>query len=270
VWYAPGSPFPAGCKILQIEAAPSRLAYNFALDAGVVADAGAALQALEAALPKIDGAAKRNEALKAQKDAEEAAQKSRVEKAWSRTPTSMARCMAELRAGTPCDAVVVDETITANLDLFKTFTFKGADDYYSGRGGGIGQGLAGALGVAAAQGKRPVLCLSGDGSSMYSIQALWTAAHHELPIVFVILANREYRVLKHNIDAYRARFDVKSNKPYMHMDLTDPTMGFVEMAKGMGVAGTRVIKAGDIKPAVAAAFATGQPHLVEIEIEGKR
>ena len=57
VWYAPGSPFPAGCKVLQIEAAPSRLAYNFAVDAGVVADVGAALEALEAALPKIDGAA---------------------------------------------------------------------------------------------------------------------------------------------------------------------------------------------------------------------
>ena len=98
---------------------------------------------------------------------------------------------------------MVDETITANLDLFKTFTFTGPGDYYSGRGGGIGQGVAGAIGVAVAEPKRPILCLSGDGSSMYSIQALWTAAHHDLPIVFVILANREYRVLKHNIDAYR-------------------------------------------------------------------
>ena len=70
---------------------------------------------------------------------------------------------------------------------------------------------------------------------MYSIQALWTVAHHDLPIVFVILANREYRVLKHNIDAYRQRFDVKSNKPYMHMDLTGPVLGFVDLAKGMGV-----------------------------------
>jgi len=270
VWYAPGSPFPAGCKVLQIEAAPSRLAYNFAVDAGVVADVGAALEALEAALPKIDGAAKRNEALKAQKESDEAAQKARIEKAWARSPTSMARCMAEIKAGSPQDVVVVDETITANLDLFKTFTFKGPGDYYSGRGGGIGQGVAGALGVAVASTRRPILCLSGDGSSMYSIQALWTAAHHDLPIVFVILANREYRVLKHNIDAYRARFDVKSNKPYAHMDLTGPVLGFVDMARGMGIAGTHVTKADDIQKAVAAAFASGKPHLIEIEIEGKR
>jgi len=272
VWYGPGSPFAAGTKVLQVEASPSRLAYNFALDAGVVSDVGVALEALVSALDgaEVAGAKQRNAALEAQKDAEDAAQKARVEKAWSRTPTSMARAMAEIRAGSPKDVVVVDETITANLDLFKTFTFADPGDYYSGRGGGIGQGLAGAIGVAVAETKRPILCISGDGSSMYSIQALWTAAHHDLPIVFVILANREYRVLKHNIDAYRARFDVKSNKPYMHMDLTGPTMGFVDMAKGMGVAGTYVSKADDIKTAVAAAFKSGKPHLVEIEIEGKR
>ncbi|MBS0224536.1 MAG: thiamine pyrophosphate-binding protein [Proteobacteria bacterium] len=271
VWYGPGSPFAPGTKVLQIEAAPSRLAYNFALDAGLVADPKAALEALAAAI-EVDAtlARKRGDALRAQREAEDAAQKARVEKAWSRSPTSMARAMAEIRAGSPKDVVVVDETITANLDLFKTFTFKGAGDYFSGRGGGIGQGVAGALGVAVADTKRPILCLSGDGSSMYSIQALWTAAHHDLPIVFVILANREYRVLKHNIDAYRARFDVKSNKPYMHMDLTGPALGFVDLAKGMGVAGTHVTKADDIKAAVASAFKSGKPHLLEIEIEGKR
>lgn len=271
VWYAPGSPFAPGTKVLQIEPGASRLAYNFALDAGVLADVDAALEALDAAVT-VDAAAakKRSEALKAQREAEDAAQKARVEKAWSRSPTSMARAMAEIRAGAPKDVVIVDETITANLDLFKTFSFSGPGDYYSGRGGGIGQGLAGAIGVAVAQTKRPILCLSGDGSSMYSIQALWTAAHHDLPIVFIILANREYRVLKHNIDAYRARFDVKSNKPYMHMDLGGPTMGFVDMAKGMGVAGTYVSKADDIMSAVAAAFSSGKPHLIEVEIEGKR
>jgi benzoylformate decarboxylase len=272
VWYGPGSPFPPGCKVLQIEAAPPRMAYNFAVDAGVIADLDAALEALWQTTTGINGAAARarQDAFRAQKQADDAAQKARVEKAWSRTPTSMARVMAELKAASPANVVVVDETITANLDLFKTFTFASAADYYSGRGGGIGQGVAGALGVAVAEPGRPILCLSGDGSSMYSIQALWTAAHHDLPIVFVILANREYRVLKHNIDAYRARFDVKSNKPYMHMDLSGPVLGFVDLAKGMGVAGTHVTRAEDIQKAVAAAFKSGKPHLIEIEIEGKR
>jgi benzoylformate decarboxylase len=272
VWYAPGSPFPKGCKVLQIEPAAPRLAYNFAVDAGVIADVDAALEALWLTTTGINGAAARarQESFRAQKQADDAAQKARVQKAWSRTPTSMPRAMAELRAAAPDNVIVVDETITANLDLFKTFSFSGPMDYFSGRGGGIGQGVAGALGVAVAEPGRPILCISGDGSSMYSIQALWTAAHHDLPIVFVILANREYRVLKHNIDAYRARFDVKSNKSYMHMDLSGPVLGFVDMARGMGVPGTLVTKADDIQRAVAAAFRTGKPHLIEIEIEGKR
>jgi benzoylformate decarboxylase len=272
VWHAPGSPFPAGCRVLQIEAGGPRMAYNFAVDAGVTADVAASLHALWEATTGVAGSAvrARQAAFRQQKDQEAAAQKARVEKAWSRTPTSMARAMAEIRNGAPADVIVVDETITANLDLFKTFSFRGSHDYFSGRGGGIGQGVAGALGVAAAGLGRPVLCLSGDGSSMYSIQALWTAAHHDLPIVFVILANREYRVLKHNIDAYRQRFGVKSNKPYMHMDLSGPVLGFADLARGMGVAGTRVTNAEDIQPAVAAAFRSRQPHLVEIEIEGKR
>ena len=75
---------------------------------------------------------------------------------------------------------------------------------------------------------------------MYSIQALWTAASHRLPIVFIILANAEYRILKHNLDIYRRRFDVATNHPYVQMDLVDPPLGFVEMAAGMGVTGTRV------------------------------
>jgi benzoylformate decarboxylase len=258
--------------VLQIEPAPSRLAYNFAVDVGVVADVDSAFEALWQTTTGVNGAEARarQERFRAQKQADDAAQKARVEKAWSRTPTSMARAMAEIRNGAPDNVVVVDETITANLDLFKTFSFAGPGDYYSGRGGGIGQGVAGAIGVAVAETRRPILCLSGDGSSMYSIQALWTAAHHDLPIVLVILANREYRVLKHNIDAYRQRFEVKSNKPYMHMDLTGPVLGFVDLAKGMGVAGTHVAKAKDIQGAVAAAFRSGKPHLIEIEIEGKR
>ena len=276
VWYAPGAPFAAGARVLQIEEASSRLARNFALDAGVLGAAGPSLEALDAALAtgataEFTIAAKaRLAALEARKEADGAAHKLRLDKAWARSPTSMPRALAEIRSGAPANAVVVDETITANLDLFASFTFAGPDDYFSGRGGGIGQGLAGAVGVAVARRGRPVLCVSGDGSAMYSIQALWTAAHHDLPIVFVILANREYRVLKHNIDAYRQRFDVGSGHPYMHMDLTRPALAFVDMARGMGVVGTQVAQAGDIRAAVAAAFATGKPHLVEIEIEGKR
>ena len=113
------------------------------------------------------------------------------------------------------------------------------------------------------------MCLSGDGSAMYSIQALWTAAHHRLPIVFVILANAEYRILKHNLDIYRRRFEVATNHPYVQMDLVDPPLGFVEMAAGMGVAGVRVTEPDELAAAVREALDSGAPRLIEVAVEGK-
>ena len=104
---------------------------------------------------------------------------------------------------------------------------------------------------------------------MYTIQSLWTAAHLQLHIVFVILANREYRVLKHNLDIYRLRFDASSNRPYPHMDLT-PTLDFTAIARGMGVAGQRVDDPDRLHAAVSAAIAAGGPHLIEVVVSGKQ
>lgn len=276
VWFAAGDPFPDGAVVVQLEESHQRLAFNFAPQAGLVGDMRQLLSALDDGLKSAadDGyraaAAGRNASLRALKDSETAAYSARVEKAWGRTPISMPRAMAEIHAALPANAVVVDESITANIDLARTFDFAAPGDYYSGRGGGIGQGLAGALGVKLAHPDRPVVAISGDGSAMYSIQSLWTAAHHQLAIVFVILANREYRVLKHNLDTYRQRFAERANHPYPHMDLMAPELGFVDMARGMGVPGTTVSNPDDVRGAIERAFAAGGPQLVEVVIEGKR
>jgi benzoylformate decarboxylase len=276
VWYAPGSPFPPSAKVIQIEEAPARLAYNHAVDLGLVGDLGSALDALESAIAAgatsdYRARVERTEAANAaRKRQEKEAQEQRARKAWDRLPISMPRVMAEIAKALPREAIVVDESITASIDLARTLDFARPGDFFGGRGGGIGQGLAGAIGVKVARPDRPVICISGDGSAMYSIQALWTAAHHGLAIVFVILSNREYRILKHNIDVYRQRFDIRSNRAYQHMDLTGPDLGFVDMARGMGVAGTAVTMPEDIGPAIEAALKSGKPHVVDITIEGKQ
>ncbi len=276
VWFTPGGPFPDGAKILQIEDNSARLAYNHRLDAGATGNVREGLAMLGQTLARDGGAAlqatakKRNAELAAMKAREVAAQKERAQKAWTREPASMPRVMAEIRDAMPKNAIIVDETITASIDLARTIDFAEPGDYFGTKGGGIGQGLSGALGVQIAEPGRPVLCLSGDGSAMYSIQALWTAAHLDLPIVFAILVNREYRVLKHNIDVYRQKFGITSQEPYAHMDLARPALGFVEMAAGMGVAGTRATRPDEIGPALRRAFEAKRPHLVEIAIEAKR
>jgi benzoylformate decarboxylase len=276
IWYAPGGHIPAGAAVAQIEESAERLAFNNRLDAGVVGDMAASLGALVSALTSQApqdykrAAQGRNQALAELRASEKEAYRARVEKSWNREPTSMPRVTAELRRGLPDNVVVVDESITASLDLARAFDYRGFGDYFGGRGGGIGQGLAGAIGVKVAMSDRPVVAISGDGSAMYSIQALWTAAHHRLAIVFVILANREYRILKHNTDVWRQNFQASTQHPYQQMDLAGPEFDFVRMAAGMGVEGVRVEKADDIAPALSKAVAANRPYLVEIAIEGKR
>ena len=276
VWWAAGSPFPEGARVIQLEASLKPAGWNHAVDAGVVGALDASLRALDAAIASgadsawLATAAARRAALADQKAREAEAYSARAAKAWARLPISMPRVMAELARATPADALIVEESITASVDFAAAFQLDADERFLGARGGGIGQGLAGAIGASVGHPGRPVLCLSGDGSAMYSIQALWTAAHHDLPIVFVILCNREYRVLKHNLDIYRQRFDAASDKPYPHMDLGGPAMGFVEMAAGMGVPGVRIDQPDAVGPTIAQAFAAGGPRLVEIRIEGKR
>lgn len=276
IWFTEGGHIPKGAALIQVEASPERLALNHRLDAGLVGDLAASLAALTAAVragasAQFEAAAqRRNGTLAELRAREKEAYKARLEKAWNREPPSMPRVTAELRRGLPDNVVVVDESITASLDLARAFDYRGFGDYFGGRGGGIGQGLAGAIGVKVAMPDRPVVAVSGDGSAMYSIQALWTAAHHKLAIVFVVLANREYRILKHNVDVWRQNFQAGTQHPYQQMDLAGPALDFVHLAAGMGIEAVRVEKADGIAPALAKAVAANRPYLVEIAIEGKR
>ena len=275
VWYAPGGPFPPGAKVLQIEESTERLARNHGLDAGLIAGLKPALEAIRVQVEAERSAAyaaearERNQVFVNFHEKERADRRARLTAIKDRRPMPVPIMLEALAAAVPEDVVIVEEAITGSPEIPKAFSFGGHGDYFCGRGGGIGQGIAGALGVKLAMPERPMVCLSGDGSAMYSIQALWTAAHHRLPIVFVILANAEYRILKHNLDIYRKRFGVATNHPYVQMDLVDPPLGFVEMAAGMGVAGTRVTEPDELAEAVKEGLASGAPYLIEAAVEGK-
>src|SRR4029077_15405868 len=257
IWYASGSHLPDSAIVVQLEESSARLAFNQRLDAGIVGDMAASLAALAAEVrsrqsPEFRQAAHgRNDALAELSAREKEAHRSRLEKSCNRERSARARVMAELRRGLPEDAVIVDESITASLDLARTFDYRGFGDYFGRRGGGIGQGLAGAIGVKVAMPDRPVVAVSGDGSAMYSIQSLWSPAHHKLAIVFVVLVNREYRILKHNVDVWRQNFQPGTQHPYQQMDLAGPALDFVRLAAGMGVEGVRVEKPDMIAPTLA-------------------
>jgi len=274
VWYDGVAPIPAGTRSLQIENDASRLACNFPVTLGVAGNLQNVLAALNQHLSKAgtdykQAASNRNRTqaeIRAEQDAQANAA---LKKLMDANPMSPARAIHELSMALPEQTIVVDESITTSLDVGGRLRYEQPGDYYGARGGGIGQGIAGALGVQVAHPDRRVVAISGDGSAMYSIQAFWSAAHHHLPIVFVVLSNREYRVLKHNLDIYRKRFDIGSNKPYPHMDLTNPDLRFCDLGHGMGIDGELVSDPAEIGPALTRAFAANAPFIVEIVISGK-
>lgn len=275
VWHDPTPHIPNGAKVLHLENNRSRLAHSLPVDLGIVGDLKSTLGALTSALGNAESsyqkaAQSRNQSLLAEHGEITARATAALEKLWDTRPMAPMRAVHEIARALPDNAILVDESITASLDVAHQFNERRAGDYFGGRGGGIGQGLAGAIGVQVAQPERRVVAISGDGSAMYSIQALWSAAHHQLPILFIILSNREYRVLKHNLDIYRSRFDIRSNKPYPHMDLTNPTLGFPQLAQGMGVDGETIEDPEDIGPAMTRALATNAPYLLEIVVSGKQ
>lgn len=275
VWFDDEPFFAPDTIVVQADRTARRLAGNFPVHAAIDGRLSDALTALTAAVEAHANEAFRDAATarRAALDAGHADARTAFEAAVTRDadvrPMPAAVALAALARALPDDIVVVDETITAFGEVPRAFDLRRAGDYYATRGGGIGQGVAGALGVAAAEPERTVVALTGDGSAMYSIQALWTAAHHGLRLVFVVLSNREYRVLKHNLDTYRQRFGVPTDRPYPHMNLTEPALGFVDLAKGMGVAGGTAASPAEIESVVSRALTTNGPSLVELIVAGR-
>ena len=134
----------------------------------------------------------------------------------------------------PADCAVVDEAITTGVYVrgFHHWTEPGR--YYFCKGGGLGWGMPASLGVSLAHGKQlPVLCVVGDGSAMYSPQALWTAAHEQLPVVFAVVNNRQYLILKNNLRIMKG--EAAATGRYVAMDIVDPPVDYVGLAASLGV-----------------------------------
>ncbi len=167
-----------------------------------------------------------------------------------------------LAALLPEDAIVVDEGITTSRFLTPPTKTARPHDWLCLMGGAIGSGLPLATGAAVACPDRKVVCLTGDGSAMYTLQCLWTMARENLDVVTLVFANRGYQILRLELANVGVN-DVGRNAQRM-FDVEGPVLDWVALAKGHGVAGTRVIDADGLVAALQAAFATPGPHLIEV------
>ncbi len=162
----------------------------------------------------------------------------------------------------PERAIVVDEAITSGLMLGVMTAGCPRHDLLTLTGGAIGQGLPNAVGAAIACPDRPVVALVGDGSAMYTIQALWTMAREQLDVTVVVFNNASYSVLNVELERVGARQEAGS-KARAQLDLHAPVLDFARLAQGMGVHAVRAASAEDFCTAFAYALAQPGPHLIE-------
>jgi len=165
----------------------------------------------------------------------------------------------------PENAILVDEANTSGLMLPVMTAGAPAHDLLTLTGGAIGQSLPNAVGAAIACPERPVLALVGDGSAMYTNQALWTMARENLDITVVVLANAAYSILNVELQRVGAR-DSGGPKARSQLDLTGPNLDFARMAQGMGVHAVRTDTTEDFCKAMEYAFGQPGPHVIEAVI----
>ena len=176
------------------------------------------------------------------------------------SPLNVAHVLQTLAKIRASDAIIVEEAPTARVVMHEVFPILHPASFYTMASGGLGYGIAAAVGVAMAQPLRKVIAIIGDGSAMYSIQALWTAAQLGLNITFIILNNRRYAAM--------VRFGGVLGFPAdAHLPGTDiPGLDFVAIAHGHGCSGVRVDDATELKATVSTALATKGPVLVEVVV----
>jgi benzoylformate decarboxylase len=158
----------------------------------------------------------------------------------------------------PRDAVIVEEAPSHRNDLHDYLPIRHSNSFYTGASGGLGYSLPAAVGIALADTSRRIIGLLGDGSSMYSVQGLWTAVQHRLPITFVILNNREYAALK----SFSRMFNTTD---FTGVDL--PGIDICAIARGYGCQTLRVDKASDLAAALAQSFDSSGPVVIDVIVD---
>ena len=262
---------PPGAKLVQIDTNAWELSKNVPADVPILADPKAALAELAELLRRRqtpDGA--RAAASRAQEAAEQT--RARRERArardrerWDSVPISAPRLMHEVARALPPNGTVFSEAITNSPHVEAAIRPDEPGRLLRGRGGGIGPGLPGCLGVQLAWPDRKVVGICSDGAAMYSITALWTAAHHRIPVTYVMLSNASYRILKLNLVEYLG--PAARDRRFVAMDLTDPELRFDRLAEAMGVPGRRVERPDELAGALQEALAHDGPSLVDVVLE---
>jgi len=267
--YSEAEPLPPEVSIIQIGLRDWEMGKNYPAEIALRADIKETLRVLTPLIAELGGAA--HSKVAAERIALFATRnwtanrRGRAEVALAKAgeqPIDSDWLMLTITDLLPKGAIVVDEALTTAASLASFLPMRDRYAYFGNVSGGIGWGIAAAVGVQLAQPDRRVVALLGDGSAMYSIQALWTAAHHKLPMIFVVFNNGGYRIIKQRLKLFH------NTDRFIGMDFADPPIEFAALAAALGMQGHRVETPAAFKAAFAEAVAVSNPTLIEVMVDG--
>jgi benzoylformate decarboxylase len=268
-----GNIFAPGAKVIHVDLDASEIGKNHPVDLGMLGDPKLSLEALGQALqatmtPKQKAAAQARAARLATIKEKKNEKQLEQDKAGRDTvPIRMSRFMEELAPLLPDDTIIFDEALTNSPPVTNYCPPVKAGQYFLTRGGSLGVGIPGAIGAKLAHPDKTVFGFTGDGGSMYTIQALWTARRHNVDAKFVVCNNGSYRLLQLNIEQYWKERGIERHDFPLSFDLSYPAIRFDQIAQSMGVQAVRVEKPWEIASAVRQAVATPGPFLIDLVLE---
>jgi benzoylformate decarboxylase len=270
-FYNPALPTLVGTTIVHIDDDPWEIGKNLPTDCGLQGDIKTTVAELNGALEATltsearDRAGRRVAAIAREKAATGAALRDRWAGERDAVPISISRLMTEIAAVVTPDTVIVDDCWSSSAALRNAVAPSRAGSYFRARkGGSIGWGLPGALGVKLGLPGKEVIAVSGDGSAAWSMQSLWTAARYDIPVTFVITNNATYGQVK--LVRKLVLGDYPLDEKHQGMELDHPVMDFRLLATALGVEAERVTNPGELAPALGRAVGSGRPRLVEVMV----
>jgi benzoylformate decarboxylase len=258
--YTDGPPIPPHCEVLQLSSHGGDLGRSFP---SVFSCTGDILPSLTALLPllAIDGASLFVSEARDRRTENNRELSDHLDQATAGRDLSSFVAAGQIAKAIGPHIPIIDEA-PATMNFLRQFlNSKSSRQYAFGRSAILGWGMPAAVGTSLGLGRQPVVAVIGDGSAMYSPQALWTAAHEKVPVTFVIVNNRGYGILK---NAVRNIANRQPSNDFVGLDLTDPDIDFQALARTFGLPGLRITRATDVADAIQAGIASNAPNVIEI------
>ncbi|MET0670701.1 MAG: thiamine pyrophosphate-dependent enzyme [Xanthobacteraceae bacterium] len=272
-WSLPSkiNPMPPGLPLIHLDTDPWQIGKNYPAQVGIFGDPKATVPDITAAVRARMTAGARtaaNARLKAMTDAGKNERDALVAKARAlagKTPVQPLALLEAIGAMLPKDAVVLEEILSSAPGARSLINSNDAQSFFGLRAGGIGWSLPAAIGVKLALPDRPVVSLTGDGSALYTAQALWTAAHSRVAVTWVIFNNTSYRILKQRVAAMRGA--AEQTDTFVGMELNDPAIDFVGMARSFGVKAERAKTVKEATDLLAQSIKGNAPMLIDVDMD---